>query len=195
MPLRRLREAGHCVTALYSNSNIAPEVEYRHRLSTFANYAKSIELPFFEDRYAPEDWQRALVEKTGVFPLIEDSPSYDEMLRRRQVRCRACYRLRFMRLAHYACERDIPALASSLSVSPWQFTDLIAEELRRAAALYGRVALFEDYRKDYPEATRLSRDLGMYRQNYCGCAFSRAEAERERAARKARRQTRGKEQM
>jgi hypothetical protein len=44
-----------------------------------------------------------------------------------------------------------------------------------------------DFRERYPDATRRSRELGMYRQNYCGCAPSAAEAERDRAARKAAR--------
>ena len=45
--------------------------------------------------------------------------------------------------------------------------------------------LFEDYRPFYDEATHRSRELGMYRQNYCGCRFSDAEAAAERAERKA----------
>ena len=47
--------------------------------------------------------------------------------------------------------------------------------------------LFEDYRPFYDEATHRSREMGMYRQNYCGCRFSDVEAATERAERKAQR--------
>ena len=55
------------------------------------------------------------------------------------------------------------------------------EETERAAAAAGIAAHFEDYRPYYDEATRISRELGMYRQNYCGCRFSVKEGEATRA--------------
>ena len=72
-------------------------------------------------------------------------------------------------------------------MSPYQYTDVIREELERAAAAASVRPLFEDYRPFYDEATHRSRELGMYRQNYCGCRFSDAEAAAERAERKAQR--------
>ena len=72
-------------------------------------------------------------------------------------------------------------------MSPYQYTDVIREELERAAAAAGVQPLFEDYRPFYDEATHLSREMGMYRQNYCGCRFSDDEAAAERAERKAQR--------
>ena len=78
-------------------------------------------------------------------------------------------------------------MGTTLSVSPYQFTDVIREELERAAAQAGVNALFEDYRPFYDEATRRSREAGMYRQNFCGCRFSEAEAAAERAERKRQR--------
>ena len=84
-------------------------------------------------------------------------------------------------------EQGFDALGTTLSVSPYQYTDVIREELERAAAAAGVQPLFEDYRPFYDEATHRSRELGMYRQNYCGCRFSDAEAAAERAERKAQR--------
>jgi predicted adenine nucleotide alpha hydrolase (AANH) superfamily ATPase len=92
--------------------------------------------------------------------------------------------LRFFDLAQTAFELGFDTLATSLSVSPWQFIDLIAEELERAARSFGLKSLFDDYRCDYQEATQISRELGMYRQNYCGCLYSQAEAKQEKAARR-----------
>lgn len=106
---------------------------------------------------------------------------------KRAARCRACYRLRLQEAARRAAEQGFEALSTTLAVSPYQYSDIIQEELERAAAEAGVKAVFEDFRPFYPEATRRSRDLGMYRQNYCGCLLSYTEAAAERAERKAER--------
>ncbi len=72
-------------------------------------------------------------------------------------------------------------------MSPYQYTRIIREELQRACAREGIEARFADYRPFYDEATRRSREGGMYRQNYCGCRFSDAEAAAEREERRAAR--------
>lgn len=102
----------------------------------------------------------------------------------RQVRCRACYRMRFEETARYAAERGFAAIGTTLSVSPYQYTDIIREELERAAAKEGVEARFVDYRPYYDNATQRSREAGMYRQNYCACRFSEEEARLEREERK-----------
>lgn len=106
----------------------------------------------------------------------------------REARCRACYRLRFEEAARYARDHGFSALGTTLSVSPYQYTTIIREELERACAREGLEAHFEDYRPYYEEATRRSRAEGLYRQNYCGCRFSSAEAAAEREERHAARQ-------
>lgn len=102
----------------------------------------------------------------------------------RQARCRACYRLRFEESARYAASHGFDALGTTLSVSPYQYTNIIREELERACAQAGIDAFFEDYRPYYDEATRRSRAEGLYRQNFCGCRLSDEEAAAERAERK-----------
>ena len=109
---------------------------------------------------------------------------------KRAARCRACYRLRLEEAARRAAQMGFEALGTTLAVSPYQYTGIIREELERAAAQAGVQAVFEDFRPFYPEATRRSRELGMYRQNYCGCALSDVEAAAERAERKAERRAR-----
>lgn len=102
----------------------------------------------------------------------------------RQARCRACYRLRFEESARYAAACGFDALGTTLSVSPYQYTSIIREELERACKQAGISAFFEDYRPYYDEATRRSRAEGLYRQNFCGCRLSDEEAAAERAERK-----------
>jgi hypothetical protein len=124
-----------------------------------------------------------------VLEPVADIQSVAELLddERRCERCRACYRLRLEEAAEVAVRGGFDGLATTLAVSPYQFTDVIREELQRAAAKAGIEAHFEDYRPYYEQATRISRDLGMYRQNYCGCRFSIREGEATRAFIKQRR--------
>lgn len=72
-------------------------------------------------------------------------------------------------------------VATTLAVSPYQLFDVCNEVLGRLAAAQGLTPVIRDFRPWYPEATRKSRELGMYRQNYCGCRFSAAEAALDRA--------------
>lgn len=134
---------------------------------------------------------------TGIDPEFDPArdPKFAHLYSDRDNRCRACYRLRLEELARYAHEHGFDAIGTTLSVSPYQYTSIIKEELERAAAHYdGLTALFEDFRPYYPNATKRSRDLGMYRQNYCGCAYSDKEAAAERAARKAVRKKKKEEE-
>ena len=71
-------------------------------------------------------------------------------------------------------------MSTTLVVSPSQLVDACVEILRAIAPRHGLIPVWRDFRPLYPEATRESRELGMYRQNYCGCRFSAAEAAIER---------------
>ena len=73
-----------------------------------------------------------------------------------------------------AAEGGYDAIGTTLSVSPYQYTQFIEEMLNQAAAPYPELTvLFTDYRPYYPAATQKSRDLEMYRQNFCGCHWSK----------------------
>ena len=183
-PLRLLLEDGHDITIAYMNSNIHPRSEYTHRLETLLDYARSIDIPVIEGVYDPKEWGR----KVGVMGTDMET---------RPERCRLCYRLRLQEAARYAKDHGFEGLATTLTVSPYQYTETIHEELQKAADEVGIQAVFQDYREQYPEATRRSRALGMYRQNYCGCVFSDQEAAQEREEhrleREAKRAAREKE--
>ena len=176
-PVRILQQAGHDITIFYANSNIAPGEEYAHRLSTLKTWAQGVNLPVIEGSYQPALW----AEKVGCFGLAHNNPL------QREQRCKACYKLRLEETARYAAQNGFEGIATTLSVSPYQYTSIIQEELQKAAGIADVTALFEDFRPYYEEATRRSRALGMYRQNYCGCSYSYQEAEYERAERKAAR--------
>ena len=200
MPTRLLSEQGHDITVLYANSNIAPRAEYEKRLVELEKYASAHGFDVVEAPYRPDEWERA-VAPIGEAALAanphaawlgarhvgdEEAPtpqSVAELLddEHRRERCRACYRMRLEEAAAFAADHGFEGLSTTLAVSPYQFTDVIADELQRAADAAGVRAVFEDFRPYYDEATRISRELGMYRQNYCGCRFSIAEGAATRA--------------
>lgn len=172
-PVRILQDESVNFAIHYANSNIFPPEEYEHRLSTLKEHvtdAQSIEL--IEGDYDPDAWE-AEVAVHGT---------------NREARCRACYRLRFEETARKAEELGFDAISTTLTISPYQLTDVILEELEAVAERHGLAVDARDYRQQYPEATRRSREMGMYRQNYCGCRFSVAEAEAERRAAKEQRE-------
>lgn len=173
-PLRLLLEAGHEIVIAYMNSNIHPASEYDHRLQTMLDFAQSQGIEVVEGPYEPQAWANA----AGAFGTDPDA---------RPDRCRACYRLRLEEAAAYAAANGFEGLATTLTVSPYQYIETIHEELETACAKVGITPVFQDFREQYPEATRRSKALGMYRQNYCGCAFSKVEAAEEREQRKAQR--------
>ena len=174
MPTRLLAEQGHDIAVHYANSNIAPRAEYEHRLAVLKEYADKQGFDVIEGVYDPAAWEEA------VAPLGEAVERGGEGVVRED-RCRACYRLRLEEAAAYAAANGYEGLSTTLAVSPYQLRDVMHEELDRACTQHGLQPVFEDFTPYYPEATRISRELGMYRQNYCGCRFSVAEAEQTRA--------------
>ena len=173
-PLRLLLEEGHDIAIAYMNSNIHPAEEYEHRRDVLLDFVREQGLEVIEGIYDPQAWSRA----AGVFGTDPDQ---------RSDRCRACYRLRLEEACAYAAANGFEGVATTLTVSPYQYTQVIREEVERAAAQAGVAPVFEDFRPYYDEATRESRELGMYRQNFCGCRISDLEAAAERAERKEQR--------
>ena len=194
-PCRILASEGYELAIYYANSNIAPASEYARRLETIRAWTSREGIPLVEGPYDPSAWEKTAgrVGDAALEYARERDPSGRGLApsavdpARREARCRACYRLRFEEAARYASGCGYDAVGTTLSVSPYQYTDIIREELERAAARAGVRAEFRDFRPSYQEATRRSRELGMYRQNYCGCRFSNAEAAAERAVRKRER--------
>lgn len=157
------------VTVVFANPNIHPAEEYIRRRDTLSDYAAQVGIDVAELPYDRTAWDEA------VAPFAEA----------RLERCRACYRLRLGMAARHAANCGFDALATTMTVSPYQDHDAINDEGQRAARKAGVTWLECDFRDRYRDATVRSRALGMYRQNYCGCVYSRAEAEAERQARKA----------
>ena len=160
-PVRMLVEEGFEPTICWTNPNIQPAEEHERRLAELRRWTADNGIPLID---ADEDyaaWERS------VAPIGA---------RERERRCRACYALRLAEAVQVAEDRGFEYVATTLAVSPYQLFDVCNDVLTRLAAAHGLTPVIRDFRPWYPEATRRSRELGMYRQNYCGCRFSAAEA-------------------
>jgi predicted adenine nucleotide alpha hydrolase (AANH) superfamily ATPase len=193
VPLEKLQQAGHNLLAYYYNPNIHPQSEYQLRLDTFTEYAQKQNVKMLPSDYQPELWEKFVAPLGGPYPLIEGQSDFAANQAARSRRCTACYRLRFQSLAAAAQTVKIANIATTLTISPYQFTNIIVSEIASAARQYNISALQADYSSFYHQSTTRSRELAMYRQNYCGCRYSQQEAQIERETRKAIKARRKKE--
>ncbi len=159
------------ITVAYANPNIHLLDEYVRRRDTLLAYAGSRGLPVVELAYEPRDWVRA------VGALAHDP----------KARCEACYALRLSAAAACAAEAGIPAVATTLTVSPHQDQDALSRSGAKACGQAGVAYVHRDFRPAFRDAQERARELGMYRQRFCGCLLSALEADREREARHAAR--------
>ena len=164
-PVKYLREEGFEPTICWTNPNIQPIEEHDKRLKTLLAWADEVaHVPVIvaEDR---RDLWEAKVAPAGLA---------------REARCRACYRVRLEESCRVAKEDGFHYISTTLVVSPYQLFDACHEVLSKLTPKYGLEEVWRDFRPHYPESVTDSRALGMYRQNYCGCRFSAAEAAIER---------------
>lgn len=164
-PVKYLREEGFEPTIIWTNPNIQPLAEHDRRLGTLRAWADEVaHVPVVVAADPRDTWERA------VAPAGFD----------RARRCRACYAVRLAEACRVARELGFEYVSTTLVVSPYQLFDECHDVLFALAPRYGLTPVWRDFRPHYPESVVDSRALGMYRQNYCGCRFSAAEAAIER---------------
>jgi predicted adenine nucleotide alpha hydrolase (AANH) superfamily ATPase len=149
------------VTGFFYNPNIYPESEYRARLGAAAAALRAFHLPLLQ---GAEDFALWQTHTSG----LEGEPEGGK-------RCRVCYCLRLTETARRAKELGIGRFASTLSVSPHKDAGVIAAVGKQAAAVVGVEFLARDFKKHdgFRKSCNRSKELGLYRQNYCGCEYSR----------------------
>ncbi|MCL2403001.1 MAG: epoxyqueuosine reductase QueH [Coriobacteriia bacterium] len=155
-----LAEEAERVAVIFYNPNIEPMDEYLKRRDTCFDYAREKDIDFIE--IAPDnDWEQV--------------DANDEQ------RCFSCYLLRLGRTAQWAASNSYDSFATTLSISPWQNLEAINRAGTHIAQSYPDVSFAQyDFRNYYREAQNKARDLGIYRQNYCGCLRGRAEVQEQR---------------
>jgi hypothetical protein len=156
-PVKELRSRGMEVTGFFFNHNIHPYQEYRRRLETAREYAAMIDLELVcRDEYRLEEFLAA----------VADRP---------EERCLYCYASRLEVAARTAAQMGFPAYSSTLLYSRYQQHDVIRELGEKLGAQYGVEFYYDDFRRGWQEGIALSKQMGLYRQPYCGCIYSEKE--------------------
>ena len=156
-PLGILRKEASQVKGVFFNPNIHPYLEYKRRLDTVREYAarEGLEVAVAEG-YPLEDF----LQKTAA--LGKD-------------RCSYCYEVRLRHTAEQARKGLFDAFTTTLLYSRYQKHDLICATAEDAAREFNIPFYYRDFREGWEEGVRLSKEMGLYRQKYCGCIFSEKE--------------------
>lgn len=158
--IERLRGDGREPVMFFSNANIAPREEYARRLESARALADAMGAEFVEDTGADHaEW----LEKAARG--FEDAPEGGE-------RCRRCFEFSLSRAARFAASHGFGSFTTSLTVSPHKRSATVFEAGRAAG---GDSFAEYDFKKrgGFLRSIELARQFGLYRQDYCGCEFSR----------------------
>ena len=158
------------ITVFYYNPNISPEEEYQKRT---------------------EEVRRLIREMKTVHPVHFQLGSYEperfyeaarglELEPEQGARCEKCFRLRLSVTAEEAARGGYDYFTTTLTISPLKNAALLNEIGEEEAKKHGIRFLNSDFKKKngYQRSIELSRIYGLYRQDFCGCVFSRAERDR-----------------
>ena len=161
------------ITVFFYNPNISPKEEYEKRVAEIRRLIHEMEflhpVTLVEGEYKPEDFY-------AMARGFENVPEGGE-------RCFKCYRLRMEAAARLAQEGRYDYFTTTLSISPLKNAGKINEIGQELAQIYQVEHLPSDFKKKngYKRSIELSHEYGLYRQNYCGCVFSKKESmEREK---------------
>jgi predicted adenine nucleotide alpha hydrolase (AANH) superfamily ATPase len=153
-PVKTLREEGKELTGYFFNHNIHPYQEFRRRLDTVHQYAEQVALPLISnDDYALDEF----------LAHVAADPAR---------RCTYCYLSRLEATARYAAEHGFDAFSTSLLYSRYQQHAVIRASGESLGQRYGIDFLYEDFRTGWQEGIVVSKAMGLYRQQYCGCIYS-----------------------
>ncbi len=168
------------IVVFYYNPNITKEEEYRKRVEEQKRLIK--ELNQMDGGSAPE---LSGMHRIGFVEGAYEPERFYEMAEGLEhakeggERCFLCYELRQRMAARYAKEHGFDFFSTTLSVSPHKNADKLNEIGLRISEEYGIRYLVSDFKKKggYQKSIELSREYHLYRQNYCGCEYSKRERE------------------
>lgn len=164
--LERLTESFD-VSVLFFNPNISPKEEFEKRETEMERLIREMPaakgVKMIRALYEPEVFYRAV-------QGMEEIPEGGE-------RCFVCYRLRLEAAAQYARAHGFDYFTSTLSISPLKNAKKLNEIGEELADQYGVAHLPSDFKKKegYKRSIQLSKEYGLYRQDFCGCVFSQRE--------------------
>lgn len=157
------------ITVLYYNPNISIEEEYLHRIEEqkrLISEMKTInKVDFVQGEYNPNEF-------FAMAKGLEDVKEGGE-------RCFKCYELRLRETVKIALDNGYDYFTTTLSISPHKNAQKINEIGEKLSEEYGVKYLYSDFKKreGYKRSIELSKEYNLYRQNYCGCIYSKLESE------------------
>jgi len=168
--------SSHCISVLYPffditifyyNPNITPFEEYERRLNEEKRFIKEA-YPDIKIVNAEYDCDKFEEMSVG----LEDLPEGGE-------RCKKCYRMRLEKSGEYAKQNGFDYFTTTLTVSPYKHSATLNQIGEDISKLCGVKYLFSDFKKEdgYKHSIELSKKYNLYRQDYCGCQFSKRNRE------------------
>lgn len=157
-PVKDLDLNGFKITGYWYNPNIHGYSEQNKRLFTFVYFASKIKnFSIIEDNYEPEVW-------------FKNQKNYSK-----KYRCHICYDIRLNKTAQKAKEKGFNSFTTTLLYSRFQDHDAVKNIGKKASKKYGINFFYKDFRSGWKEGVAESKNMGLYRQQYCGCIFSEVE--------------------
>jgi predicted adenine nucleotide alpha hydrolase (AANH) superfamily ATPase len=152
-----MKEKGNDVTGYFFNPNIHPYQEYQKRLGALKQYSEKFGLKvIYRDEYLLEEFLRSVSHR------VEE-------------RCQYCYSVRLEATAREAKKNAFDAFSTTLLQSTHQNHDLIRETGEHLAREIGTSFYYDDFRQGWRRGLEVSKAMGLYRQQYCGCIYSEKE--------------------
>lgn len=166
------------ITILYYNPNIYPQTEYERRLQELIDFLPKFEpaiknkIQLIQTEYNPEEFYNAIDIKTN--PELAFEPERGE-------RCRLCYKFRMQKAYDYAKQNNFDYFCTTLSISPFKDAEkinILGNELQNLSES-GPKWLTSDFKKKngFKRSLEISSEFDLYRQDYCGCSFSKKKSE------------------
>lgn len=155
--IQQLHDDGINFTVLFYNPNIRPIEEYTRRRTENERICQELNVPFVELPYEPEKWEKAT-------HGLENEPE-------RGKRCDECFFLRLKKAAQYAKENGFTRFSSVLGISRYKDFNQVCRAGMRASDEIGLPYDTTNWRKNggAEKSIRLTKEKGLYNQNYCGC--------------------------
>lgn len=159
------------VTVFFYNPNISEESEYYKRLDEIKRFIKKFktkyEIKLIEGIYNPDDF-------FNISHGLELEPE-------RGSRCYKCYNLRLEETARIAEKHNFKYFCTTLTLSPYKNSNWINEIGKRLEDKYKSTYLYSDFKKKggYKRSIELSKEFNLYRQDYCGCIYSKRDIKSE----------------
>jgi len=165
IPWPELVNEGYETSGFFYGSNIHPLGEYERRRDAVRYAAKIFGKRLFEAPYRPSEWVHGIAIRCAGMELIKEEGG---------PRCSLCFRSQFEAAAKCAVERGFDSLCTTLTISPHKKPDIVNAIGEAVAERHGLRWIERIWRRrdGFRRSVLKSRELGLYRQNYCGCVFS-----------------------